>query len=177
MQILESPRLILRPLIPTDLDHFHEYRSKPSICRYQGFNPMDRLTATTFIQKMQQALFYNPGNWYQIAIWSKAHQHLIGDCALTFQSYEPRLVELGCTLNDRFQGYGFAAEAMALLLDHIFTQHKVHKAKAIVDPRNTSAVQLLERLAFQKEGHLKQNYFDEIDQDWVDEALYGRIYR
>ena len=177
MQFLESPRLLLRPLIPSDLDHFYEYRSKPSICRYQGFNPMDRLTATTFIQEMQHALFYNPGHWYQIAIWSKEKQHLVGDCALIFQAHEPRLVELGCTLNDRFQGQGLATEAMELLLDYIFAQHKVHKAKAVVDPRNTSAIQLLERLDFQKEGHLQQNYFDEIDQGWVDEALYGKVYR
>ena len=175
MSKLESSRLLLRNLQLTDLEDFHAYRSQAEICRYQGFKPMDEDKARAFIEEMSNAPFRAPGQWCQLGIWSKAREKLVGDCAITFLAYEPRLVEMGCTLNAAYQGQGFAQEAMHLLCKHVFEEHGVHKIKATIDPRNSTAIKLLERLGFSKEGHLKLNYFDEYDQAWVDEVIYGKL--
>lgn len=185
--MIQSPRLILRALSAADLDDFLAYRSDPEVLRYQGMGPMDREKAATFIEEMSgvgenhgvgshhDVTLPEPGKWMQIGIELKEEKKLIGDLALKFDAYEPRIAEIGFTMNPAYQRQGFAAEAARHLIQFLFTEKDTQRIHALTDVRNPASFLLLEKLGFRREAHYRKSYFDKIDGDWFDEYRYGLL--
>ncbi len=175
MVLAQNSQILLRPLSEKDLTDFHAYRSDPIVCRYQGFDPYTEEKALAFLQKSNWVDLQKEGKWMQIGIVQQSSQRLVGDCALRFQAYEPRIAEVGCTLNRNFQGQGLAFQSMQLLLQTIFSQKNTHKITALMDERNKSAIKVIEQLGFVKEAHFRKSYFDKLDGDWFGEYQYGLL--
>ncbi len=173
MILAQNTQVLLRPLSGKDLKGFHAYRSDPIVCRYQGFDPYTEEQARAFLEKSNWVDLQREGEWMQIGIVQQSSQRLIGDCALRFQSYEPRIAEVGCTLSRDFQGQGLAFQSVQLLLHTIFTQKETHKITALMDERNVAAIKVIEHLGFQREAHFRKSYFDKLDGDWFGEYQYG----
>lgn len=172
---IQSPRLLLRWLRPDDLDDFLAYRSDPLVMRYQSMSPMNREEAVSFIKSQMDNELGRVGGYQQIGIERKSDGKLIGDCALKIQAAEPRIAEIGYTVNRNFQGQGFATEAVRALIGELFGSMAMHKVVALVDVRNPASSRVLEKLGFTREGHLRKSYFDEVDGDWFDEYWYGLL--
>ncbi len=172
---IESTNLLLRWLQPSDLEDMLEYRADPAVLRHQGMAPFSREKARRFIEEQSKKQLDTIGQWMQIGIQQRSNRKLIGDCALKFRAAEPRIVELGYTINPRFQGQGLATEAIGALLTFLFKDRGVHKAVALVDVRNWPSVRVLEKLGFRREGHLRKSYYDEINGAWFDEYWYGLL--
>ena len=172
---IQSPRLLLRWLRPDDLDDFLAYRSDPIVMRYQSMSPMRREEAASFIKGQMDNEWGRVGGYQQIGIERRSDGKLIGDCALKIQAAEPRIAEVGYTVNRDFQGQGFATEAVRALIGELFTSIEVHKIIALVDVRNPASFRVLEKLGFTREGHLRKSYYDGVDGDWFDEYWYGLL--
>jgi RimJ/RimL family protein N-acetyltransferase len=157
--ILETPNLILRKLIPGDVNDFLEYRSDPEVARYQGYNTMILTEAKNFIEQQMPVEFKLPGEWFQYGIEQKSTKRIIGDGAIKFFKEEIRMVELGITLSRSQQNKGFAKEAMSHLLSFLFQDKDFHRVMAVVDAENLNAVRLLTSLHFRQEGFFKENIF------------------
>jgi RimJ/RimL family protein N-acetyltransferase len=167
--------IILRQFGKKDLNSFFEYRSDPVVCRFQEFMLISKGEAAQFIEKQTHAVMGTPGQWFQVAIALLESDELIGDCGVMFDAHDARLVEIGYTLNPRFQFKGFAHEAVSLLCQLLFDNYNVHKIKAVVDIRNSPSIRLAERVGFIQEGHLQQSYWDNKTGQWYDELLYGML--
>ncbi len=174
MQI-ESSRLLLRWLRTADLEDFLEYRSDPAVLRYQSMGPMTREEAARFIESQVHKALGMEGNYQQIGVECKSEGRLIGDCALKLQAGEPRIAEIGYTVNSRYQGRGYATEAVGALIGELFSDMDVRKVVALVDARNPASFRVLEKLGFTREGHLRKSYYDEVDGAWFDEYWYGLL--
>jgi len=172
---IQSPRLILRALDPEDLDDFLVYRQDEEVCRYQGFSPYTKEKALQFLQTYNWFDFSVKGKWMQVAIEEQASGKLIGDCALRFLEQEHQIAEVGCTLNPQYQGQGYAGEALRALITALYDLRAFHKIVATLDARNQTAIRLIEQLGFQREAILRQHYFDQQDQRWIDEWAYGLL--
>lgn len=172
---IESPRLLLRWLHSGDLEDFLDYRSDPLVLRYQSMSPMNREEAARFIQSQANKALGKPGSYQQIAVERKSDGKLIGDCALKLRAGEPRIAEIGYTINRRYQGQGYATEAVRALIGELFSNRNVRKVAALVDVRNPASSRVLEKLGFIREGHLRKSYYDEADGDWFDEYWYGLL--
>lgn len=72
-----------------------------------------------------------------------------------------------------YHGEGYATEAMALFLDHIFDARSVRGVEAHVFAHNDSSRALLDRLGFALEGTLRQNNF--VEGAYRDEYVYGLL--
>jgi RimJ/RimL family protein N-acetyltransferase len=59
-----------------------------------------------------------------------------------------RVPEIGYILHPNHWGRGYAREAMAAVIDHLFATRGLEKIIADVDPRNTASIGLLLRLGF-----------------------------
>lgn len=66
-------------------------------------------------------------------------------------------------------------EALQTLLRYAFQTLDLNRLEADIDPRNVASARTLERLGFQKEGHLRERWIvnDEISDTW----LYGLLRR
>ena len=66
-----------------------------------------------------------------------------------------RLPEIGFILRSDQWGQGFASEAMAAFLAHIFSARDIAQVTADVDPRNEGSLQLLRNHGFVETGRAK----------------------
>jgi RimJ/RimL family protein N-acetyltransferase len=105
--ILETKRLIIRPINIEDKNDVFEYRSNRETNKYQGWIPMTIIDVETFIGKISKQI-NEPETWFQFIIIEKETQKIIGDLGIHFLDSENKQAEIGCTLNKNFQNKGYA---------------------------------------------------------------------
>lgn len=167
---LDSTRLELRRMEPSDAEALFDYRSDEITNKYQGWIPKSLEEVQSFLQKLAPD-FNVPDTWFQFAIIEKEGGNLIGDLGVHF--IDEHQVELGCTLNKKFQGRGFANEALTVVINHLFIDLKKHRISGSIDPNNTGSILMMERLGFRKEAHFKESYLHHGQ--WVDDVVYGLL--
>ena len=64
---------------------------------------------------------------------------------------------------------------MVALLDYAFADLNMNRIEADIDPRNEASAKLLERMAFQKEGYMRERWI--VNGEICDTAFYGLIKR
>ena len=140
-----TERLVLRPFRDEDLDALVAYRNDPDVARYQDWDGISHEDALRLVQAHTQTSLGAPGRWQQIALVRGGE--LVGDLGL-FLSADGRSAVLGFTLARRYQGLGFAREALAGLIGALFERAELERLEAVTDTRNAPAMALLERLGF-----------------------------
>jgi aminoglycoside 6'-N-acetyltransferase len=169
---LETERLILRSFRAADADTFAAYRSDPLVAQYQGWEaPYALDTARLFCAEMSRQPVGIPGEWCQRALELKAGGEMIGDVAFCVLKEDDRQAEIGFTLSRRYQGQGYATEALRRLLAYLFDELQLHRVRANCDPQNTASSRLLERLGLRLEGHMRQSLW--FKGRWADEYWYA----
>ena len=70
-------------------------------------------------------------------------------------------------------------ETDRLILRRFESSKGIHRICAEYDPQNSAPWRLLERLGFEREAHLKQNFFFWLDAQgkpiWKDTYIYGKL--
>jgi RimJ/RimL family protein N-acetyltransferase len=155
---IRTGRLLLRPLTVDDVDALLAYRSRPDVCRYVPFEPMDRQVinerlathwATTELTDEGQAL--------TLGIEVTSTGDLIGDAVLFWHSREHRGGEIGYVLHPDFTGHGYATEAAHALLRLGFDDLGLHRVVARIDERNEPSANVARRLGMRQEARLVDN--------------------
>lgn len=144
---IESRRLRLRRLRRSDLPHFQAYRGDPDVGRYQGWRVMSDDEAGAFLDEMQRAAPFVPGEWIQIGIADRATDVLIGDIGVHLGA-DGREAEVGFTLSRRWQGRGLGREAVGEALDLVLRHTRIDRIVGATDARNLPAQRLLTALGF-----------------------------
>ncbi len=171
MQLL-SPRLSIRRFQAADVSAFHAYRSDPDVARYQSWSvPFAEETAERLVAEFAEGDPHEPG-WFQYAVADHETGQLVGDIGVCL-SDNLMQAELGFTIAAPFQGRGLGTEAVTTMLDHLFTQRKLHRVAAECDARNTASARLLERVGFTREGLRRQHTW--IKGEWTDDVLFGLL--
>jgi RimJ/RimL family protein N-acetyltransferase len=171
--ILHTPRCLVRPLRAADLAELARYRSDPHVARYQSWTTYTVDEARELLEELAVLSFATPDTWYQLAIARAADDLLVGDIGVHF--VDEHQVELGFTLAQEHHGQGFAREAVAAVLDHLFGALHRHRCFAIIDERNASARRLLEALGFRREAHHVDNVL--FKGEWGSEYVYAILRR
>jgi RimJ/RimL family protein N-acetyltransferase len=173
--IIETPRLRIRNLQPGDLPAFHEYRSDPTVTRYQGFDVFSIDQAAAFIEAHSQKEFGKAGEWVQYGIETRPAAIFIGDCAIKLDGNDVRLAEVGITVSPAHQRKGYAKEALAGILDYLFSIDGFHRVTETVDAENIASIQLMKSLGFREEGYFLENSF--FKGRWSSEYQYAMLKR
>jgi RimJ/RimL family protein N-acetyltransferase len=170
--ILETNRLILRPIAKDDALEMFGYRSDKETNKYQGWIPETVEDVEVFIGKIAREI-NQPETWFQFVIIEKLNSTIIGDLGIHFFDTENKQVELGCTLKKDSQRKAYATEALGRVIDFVFTDLKKHRIIASIDPANTSSLRLLNRLGFRQEAHFVESLF--IQGKWVDDVRFAML--
>ena len=169
---LETDRLLLRPVRATDAPEIFAYRSDAHTNKYQGWIPKKLEEVVPFIANTAE--FPNePESWFQLAIWTKSNEELVGDLGLHFFDAEHRQVEVGCTLSKQHHKKGYAREALTAVLSQVFNIWKKHRVITSIDPANTPSIRLVQHLGFRKEAHFVQSLY--LNGQWVDDVIYALL--
>lgn len=168
--ILETQRLLLRPIQQEDKSEIFKYRSDSETNKYQGWIPKTMEDVENFISKVA-VTFNEPETWFQLVVVEKGSGEIIGDVGIHFMGNENKQVEIGCTLDKHIQGKGYASESLEEVIDHLFSNFNKHRITTSIDPNNVNSVRLVERLGFRKEAHFVKSLF--FNGDWVDDLVYA----
>jgi RimJ/RimL family protein N-acetyltransferase len=84
---------------------------------------------------------------------------VLGTCTLTHYYPTHQRSEIGFALRQMRWGQGLGSEAVTAVIGFAFDSLNLNRIEADVDPRNERSLRLLERLGFQREGHLRQRYY------------------
>lgn len=171
----ETERLILREILPTDIEGFFELDSDPEVHRYLGNTPVkskDQIVEViNFIR--QQYIDNGIGRW---AIIDKATNDFIGWAGLKFVTEETNnhieYYDLGYRLVKRYWGKGIATEAAWASLAYAFDQLEVEYVYAMADCDNDGSNKILNKV-----GLVRVETFDldGVPHNWyaIDRSTYN----
>ena len=113
------------------------------------------------------------GKYLCLGLEQVASGRLIGECSLFNLMEQCRRAEVGYTLAFEAWGQGYMNEALNSLLAFGFSQLRLNRIEADIDPRNLASARSLERLGFKKEGYLRERWI--VSGEVSDSGLYGLL--
>ena len=171
---VSTARLSLRPLVLSDVDSLVAYRSRPDVCRYVPFEPMDREAVAGRVTgpwARQEIVASGDALFLGIVVASSAQ--VVGDVMLSYTSAEHRSGEVGWVVNPDHSGQGYATEAAHAVLHLAFDGLGLHRVIARVDARNDPSLRLAARLGMRREAHLISNEW--FKGEWSDEIDFALL--
>lgn len=173
MRVLETERILLKPIEPEDLNFLMELRWKAEIVEHIIHNPIS--------SRMQQ-------NWYEnvmksgdlvLSIFYKDEKNktkttLIGTIGLYDFNYRHQRATLkSMRILPEYQGKNIGLEATDLLMDYGFNVLNLNKICCDLFEDNMARLKGLIKLGFKKEGTLRKHYFH--NGKFKDAAIYSLL--
>lgn len=170
--VIETERLILRPLTIEDAEALLAIFSDPEVMKYWNTAPWSSIEdALKFIKESNEAMLCQES--LTLGIHLKPTGDLIGKCMLFSYVKESKRAEIGFGLSRLYWGNGYVSEAGRALIEYGFNTLGLRRIEAEIDPENQSSAKVLEKLGFSREGLLRQRW--EINGIVSDSALYGML--
>lgn len=166
-RILETDRLMLRPITLDDAEDLFEYASDPENTRHT-FPTHQSIEETEWV--ISNLFMSSPlGNF---AIELKENGKMIGTCDLRVNESE-KSAELAYAINKKYWGNGYAPEAAKRLLELAFQDLKIERLWAKFSSKNPASGRVMEKIGMEKEGILRHT--KNLCGDFVDQVIYSRI--
>lgn len=148
---LDTPRLIIRPLLATDAPGMFAMDSDPSVHTYLGNNPVTSIDQIHDVIKAVQQQYQDNGigRWAMI---DKTTGDFVGWTGFRFMrtmlNGHINYYDFGYRLARRYWGLGLATEAGRAALSHGISVLGFKDIHAITDEGNTASRHVLEKLGF-----------------------------
>ncbi len=172
---IETERLILRPLQPTDYESWFAGFSgrSPSQSPYDdGVLNLDHCDRQWFAElraRHQQQAFAD-----QLYIWGifarRTDQHLGNIDISTLRRLEYQWGLLGYEIHNQYWRQGFGKEAVRAALIAAFESLNYHRIEAAINLDNFASIALAQSVGMQQEC-IRRRFFYEHEQ-WVDHLIY-----
>jgi RimJ/RimL family protein N-acetyltransferase len=151
VKVLETERLLLRRLMPEDLDALFVLYSDTELRQYF---PEGALTYEETREELEWFLHGHPLR-PELGLWATIHKatgHFIGRCGLLpWKIDDQPEVEIAYLLDKRFWGQGFATEAAQGIMQYGFTQLRLPRLISLIDVRNQASIAVARRIGMQLE--------------------------
>jgi RimJ/RimL family protein N-acetyltransferase len=157
LPLLDTPRLRLRTIEPSDVPALFSVFSDPRVMRYWSSAPMQELAEAAALQADIAAMMRDD-TLYQWGIEPRDGGGLIGTVTLHRIDVAHRRGEIGFALGSAHWGRGYASEAVGAVVAHAFDDRGLHRLEADADPRNDASLRVLEKLGFVREGLARERY-------------------
>ena len=172
---LETERLVLRPLVPADLDDVVGYQSDAETLRFMLWPVRTRdESAEHLARRSTMTTLAADDDSLVLAVETQSRPgRVIGEVNLRLTSAEHRQAEIGWIIAPEHQGFGYAREAATRLLALCFDELGIHRVHAELDPRNEASVALCRRLGMREEAHFVEDMF--FKGEWADTGVYALL--
>ena len=144
MQVLQTPRLILRGLETSDDKVIFQLRSSEEVNRY-----LERKPAKTIedARAHMRRLFEGPDLFFW-GLESRDEKKLIGTICLWNLERDKNIAEIGYELLPAYHGRGFMDEAIKAVVKYAFNIMKLDSITAWTHKENVASFRLLEKNGF-----------------------------
>ena len=171
---LRGDRVVLRPMNRADVARLHRWLNDPEIMQY--WDGRDHPATLDRVEtRFRKSIDGSERELQRYMI------DVVGDestCIgmVQYSRIHPRAknTQLDVLIGDSaFRDAGYGAEAVRVLLAHLFVTHKVHRVWFMVRASNARAMRGAERAGFVREGVLRSH--DHLEGQFVDVVVYGML--
>lgn len=185
MPIVETKRLLLRPLEEGDASDMFAYYQDPLVTRYLSFIPHNDVDQTLHTLRACYLPYLKKGEPQTWGIVLKQRDQVIG--TIGFHSMVDDTAQVGYLLHQAYWKQGIMKEAMMELLRVGFTYIGLRRIEAYYEKEHIASASLLHACGFYEEGCLRKhtmlgdgNYHDMkiaaiLKQDWKEQEDEKRI--
>ena len=148
----ETKRLLLREILPTDIDGMHELDSDPEVHSYLGNKPVNNKEEVTDIINFirQQYTDNGIGRW---AVILKETNEFVGWSGLKFNkdllNEHQNFYEIGYRFIQKHWGKGYGTESSKAFIEYGFKEMKIDTIYGYADSGNLSSRKILEKIGLQ----------------------------
>ncbi len=154
---LETKRLLLNGLTPSDMNTIFENLPKEEIMKLLGHRSDEAFQKEAHKQKNGYASYNR--QFVLFLLLEKNTGIIIGRCGLHNWSTEHKRAEIGYHLEeDKFKQKGFMTEAVEAILNYGFEKMELHRIEALVGTENIPSLKIMEHFGFIKEGLLREHW-------------------
>ena len=170
LPVLETGRLILRPLRRRDAKDIFSYASDPEVARYVLWEPHQSLSETKSYIRYMQSLSRRglPSSW---AVVLRESGKVVGTMGFMWFSDTNSAAEVGYSFSKAFWNQGLATEALQAVIRSVFSSLPLNRLEAQHDLRNPASGRVMEKCGMQKEGILRQRIRNKGE--FIDTVLYA----
>jgi RimJ/RimL family protein N-acetyltransferase len=141
-----TERLRLRRSLPADAEAISAYRSDPAVHAMQGWDRTDPEGVRLEIEEMLGRRPGDHGGWVQFTVEGRNDGQLVGDVGLSPADGEPGVIKVGYTIDPRFQGRGYATEAIEALVAYSFRTLDADVVRAYAGAENIPSIRVMEKV-------------------------------
>jgi RimJ/RimL family protein N-acetyltransferase len=164
--IIETERLFIREILPTDVNGFYALDSDPKVHRYLGNNPVtDKSQVVEIINSVrQQYVDFGIGRW---AIIDKKTNDFIGWTGLKFvtnlTNNHINFYDIGYRLKRKYWGQGIATETAVACLAYAFDNLNLEVVYASASIENIASNTILKKIGL---NFIETYYYKDIKCNW-----------
>jgi RimJ/RimL family protein N-acetyltransferase len=166
--ILETERLILREMVPSDAEALFEMDSNPNVHKYLWNKPLTSIDGVhQYIEMVRNQYLEN--NIGRFVVVLKETNELIGWAGLKYNTEKVNnkvhFYDIGYRLNEKFWGKGYASEASFAWLDYGFNVMKIKVMEAAAHTDNIASNRILQKIGLK----MTEQYLEEgVSWNWYE---------
>lgn len=142
-KILETPRLFLRELQPTDAPSFFALNANPNVIRYTGNTAFTSIAeARLFLKNYSDYRENGYGRW---AVMLKESGQFLGWCGLKFDA-ETQETDIGFRFFEEHWGKGYATESAQACIKFGFETFQLKEIIGRAMKANIASIRVLEKV-------------------------------
>ena len=168
--VLETERLLLRPVTLDDKDAIFDYASDPEVTKYMLFNTHTSIADVMAFYDWLKTSWENRER-IEFGMELKLAKELIGVCGLHQLSADDQSVELGYVLRRTYWGKGYMSEAVRELMRFSFEEMGMYRVQAFCFAENERSARVMERCGMMCEGTLRDHRI--VRNEYVSQKLYS----
>ncbi len=154
-KILETERLVLRHLVPDDLDNLFVLYRDPDVRRYF---PEGTLTYEETKEELEWFLNGHPSH-PELGLWAtvhKARNEFIGRCGLLPWTLQDRPeVEVAYLLAKPYWGQGLATEAARAIVEYAFGRLGLSRLICMIEAENSASIGVASKIGMSLEAEME----------------------
>lgn len=146
--MLETKRLILKPIALSHLDDLFALRSDPNVMKYIGHGTIQTKKEVEDFIKSSLG-YYEKYNLDFFSVFEKETGEFVGQAGLFHFNFD---IELAYRLHEKYWYRGYATELAKALIDYGFNKLSLPKIIAIVHPKNERSRRVMEKSGMSYRG-------------------------
>ena len=159
LPVLETPRLILRPMKMSDAKDIYAYSKDPDVARHVLWEAHRSIAdAKLYLRYMLRQ--YRAGLPCSWGIVLRETGQLVGTIGYMWFNEEHRSTEIGYSLAKWLWNQGYMTEALRAVIALSFDRLHVHRIEAMHDSANPASGRVMLKCGMRHEGTLRHKVFN-----------------
>ena len=170
LPVLETRRLLLRPLLRKDASDIFSFASDPEVSRFVLWETHRSIADSRFYIQYMRNLYRRglPSSW---GVMLKDSGRIIGTIGFMWFSESNSSAEIGYSFARPEWNRGYATEALHAVMRSAFSSLPLNRLEAQHDLRNPASGRVMEKCGMKKEGILRQRVLNKGE--FIDVAIYS----